>query len=324
MSIGDKKGKLRPLSEGLATEEKQDAIITAIGSGGGGGIPANKVTDAYGYQAKSVVGTDKYFFYEDGNGNWYVLKLNSSSVATYTKGTGGYASVYVDSTSAPSGSPTFDTYDATFDNVGASSLLFDAEGHLQVVVSPVPPLGVADKRVVWSQFFTDDGTPVVSGGSEDMRVNGSVTPVEFWIPAHPTRDRYVSSVFFLIADASATLSKFGNITALTNGIEFFYERDDIGEQSIPPFLMQSNFDFIRLSGGQPAFGDNTTSFRAANVVGSSEAFMADVDFNRIFGMPHGMRLRAGTNQRVVIRINDDITGVDAFTCRATGFERLPD
>lgn len=125
----------------LATEATQLAVKSAIENisvSGGGGIPANKATDAYSYQAKSEAGGYKYFFFEDGDGNWYILRLDSNSVASYAKGTGGYASVYVNPTSAPSGSPTWGTYDQIFDNTGAGSLAFGANGELKV--------GIYDER----------------------------------------------------------------------------------------------------------------------------------------------------------------------------------
>lgn len=88
---------------------------STISGGGGGGGGAAKTTDAYGIQAISDTGTYKYFFFEDASGNWYVMRKNlSTSVFDYTKGTGGYITVYVNSTSAPSGSPTYASYGVTF------------------------------------------------------------------------------------------------------------------------------------------------------------------------------------------------------------------
>lgn len=94
---------------GLATEAKQDDIITAVD-----GIKS-KPTDAYSIQAISDDGTYKYFFFEDASANWYILrKTLATSLFIYTKGTGGYASVYVDENSGPSGSPTWASYGTTF------------------------------------------------------------------------------------------------------------------------------------------------------------------------------------------------------------------
>lgn len=88
-----------------ATEETLQSVLAASG----------KATNAYGYQAKSTTASYTYFFYEDASLNWYIMrKTIATGVMDYTKGTGGYASVYVDSTSAPSGSPTFASYGNTF------------------------------------------------------------------------------------------------------------------------------------------------------------------------------------------------------------------
>lgn len=90
-----------------ATEETLQAVLAASGGG--------KATNMYGYQAKSTTASYTYYFYEDSSLNWYIMrKTIATGVMDYTKGTGGYASVYVDSTSAPSGSPTFASYGNTF------------------------------------------------------------------------------------------------------------------------------------------------------------------------------------------------------------------
>lgn len=90
-----------------ATEETLQAVLAASGGG--------KATNMYGFQAKSTTASYTYYFYEDASLNWYIMrKTIATGVMDYTKGTGGYASVYVDSTSAPSGSPTFASYGNTF------------------------------------------------------------------------------------------------------------------------------------------------------------------------------------------------------------------
>lgn len=79
------------------------------------GSSSGKATDAYGVQAISDDGTYKYFFFEDASANYYVLrKHKTNKVFYYTRGTGGYATVYVNSTSGPSGSPTWASYGTTF------------------------------------------------------------------------------------------------------------------------------------------------------------------------------------------------------------------
>lgn len=65
-------------------------------------------TDKYGIQAISEDATYKYFFFEDDDANWYILrKHKANSVFDYAKGTGGYSSVYDSPATGPTGSPTW-------------------------------------------------------------------------------------------------------------------------------------------------------------------------------------------------------------------------
>ncbi len=74
-----------------------------------------KATDAYGINAISEDATYKYFWFEADDLSYYIMrKHKTTNVFTFTKGTGGYTSVYVDENSGPSGLPTWGTRGATF------------------------------------------------------------------------------------------------------------------------------------------------------------------------------------------------------------------
>ena len=138
------------------------------------------------------------------------------------------------------------------------------EGEVSVVVHPHPPRNedaVIGTPTPFRQYFTDDG---YSTGSNDMKVDGSSTNQVFFIQAEEEKDIYIGRVSIVIADASATLNKFGNLTALTNGVLFEWNSRDLGSTTIHEAL-KSNFDFVRLCGGKPAYGDGNGAFRANNV-----------------------------------------------------------
>jgi len=200
-----------------------------------------------------------------------------------------------------------------------SSLKINGEGEASVVIHPHPPRdedAVTGTAIPFRQYFTDDG---YSTGSNDMRVNGTTTNQTFFIQAEEERDIYIGRVSIVIADASATLNKFGNITALTNGVVFEWASQQLGTTIIHEGLT-SNFDFVRLGGGMPAFGDAAGSFRASNVSGNSEGYIPQVDFSDIFGMPWGIRLRKGTTDRISFTIRDDVSGVDQFDAIGYGIK----
>lgn len=194
------------------------------------------------------------------------------------------------------------------------------EGNALVTVNePYPPFGKS-KTYLFRQFMTTDGTAT---GTSSMKVVGTLAaPVKFYVSAGKNDDRYISAISFVIAGVGATLSEFSTIAALTNGCKLYYERER-GNIVIHDAL-KSNFDFVRLCLGSPAFGDAATAFRASNVVGTSDAYIPVLYLSHIMP-PYGIKLDAGSNQRLVLEIRDDTTSasIDAFDAIAYGFDREP-
>lgn len=188
------------------------------------------------------------------------------------------------------------------------------EGYLLTQTAPYPPSGEDTIMTVYREFMTLNAEGVVSS----MLVNGATTKQTFSIIAEPDSDIYITSLSFLIADASATLAQFGALTALTNGCRLYYENQE-GQINIGTQL-RSNFDIVRLCLGSPAFGNAGDAFRGTNVIGTSEAFIPVLDF-RTFGFKWGLRLLNGTNHTLSFEINDNLTGLDAMNIIAYGFRR---
>jgi len=195
----------------------------------------------------------------------------------------------------------------------------EKSGAMSVVERPFPPFGVMQNVRPFREFLTDDGTP---SGSSDMLVDGSVTPVDFFVEARQDIDLYITRVSFIVVDQNMSLNTFGNISALTNGLRLFYT-DELGEVDIADSL-QTNFDIVRLCSGLPSFGDGTTAFIANNVDFISEGIIPILDLKDTFGFRWGLEFRNGSLQRLVLRIRDDITGIDAMNVIIYGFLRLED
>ena len=191
----------------------------------------------------------------------------------------------------------------------------DIFGALRTRDTGLPPFGNTVQAIPFNGFFSD------VDGVTDMRVDGSVNPVFFEIRPDTDRDRYIKTVQFTIVDQNATLTQFGNIGNLTNGTLFEWDR--LGE-TVELAVMISNYDHVRLAGGQPAFGDGTAAFRASNVLGTSEAYIPMLDFQLVFGLPWGIRLAAGSDEVLRITIRDDTQGVDGYDALARGFEIEPE
>ena len=202
---------------------------------------------------------------------------------------------------------------------GRTEVEVEKSGAMSVLDQPFPSFGVGQNVRPFRQFLTDDGTPT---GSSDMLVDGSVTPVDFFVQAPQAIDLYITRLSFIVVDMNMTLNSFGNIAALTNGLRLFYT-DELGEVDIADSL-QTNFDIVRLCSGLPSFGDGTAAFIANNVVGNSEGIIPVLDLKDTFGFRWGLQFRNGSTQRLVLRIRDDITGIDAMNVIIYGFLRLED
>lgn len=189
------------------------------------------------------------------------------------------------------------------------------DNELKVIQTPYPPIAQQKIRP-FRQYLTADGT---ASGSSDMRVDGSTTSVEFWVPASETADRYITVLVFEIADVNAVLSDFGNIAALTNGGELFYESEE-GENTIADGLV-SNWEYVKIGFGSPPVGATTSAFQASNVSSTSEGYSPIVRFVDWIP-PFGLKLDLSTNQRLVHRVNDNCSAIDSFNCVAYGFDRF--
>ena len=203
------------------------------------------------------------------------------------------------------------------DGMGSGNKVSVKDNGLLVSQMGYPPK-IEQKTEVFRQYFTDDGT---STGSNIMKVDGSVTNVDFWIPTHNDNDRYITAVSFLINDGGILLEKFGAVNALANGCVFEY-RKEAGEVITIHDSLTTGWDFVRMCMGYPAFGDGDSCFIAGKVLGGSDGVIPVFRFIDVLP-PYGLMLAAGTNSRLTLRIRDDCTGVDAFNAIAYGFDRIP-
>ena len=193
----------------------------------------------------------------------------------------------------------------------------NGEGEIGVVVHSHPPIDETVSAFPFSQWFTDDGT---SAGSNDMRVDGSSMPQKFYVSASTERDIYIKTLTIRIADQSAVLNKFGNLTALTNGLSFVYENDSIGMVTIQD-EMKTNLDVIRVGSGSPPLGDGSSAFRADVSGSGADTYLPFMDLSKTFGFPWGLRLKKGTNDKLVFNVNDDLsTGMDGFDIKGFGIQ----
>lgn len=188
-----------------------------------------------------------------------------------------------------------------------NTLRVNGEGEVGVVIHTHPPVDEEVQSYPFRQYFTDDGT---SGGDNNMIV---ATATDFWIQASNTRDIFVKLLSIRIGDAAGvTLNAFGGITALSTGCSILYSNDDLGEVTIADQL-KTNIDLIRIAPSTGSVGDGTSVYKLDVTGGGTEdSYLPFIDLAQVFGFPWGLRLKKNSNDKLIFRVSDDLTGLVTF------------
>lgn len=151
--------------------------------------------------------------------------------------------------------------------------------------------------------FTLDGTLT---GDNNMNVNGSVTPVEFYFQAEPNRMVYINKLGFLVSDAGNTdFDNYGSLPGpLTNGITLYTIIDGV-EIPLTP-VIKKTADYFGI-GALAQFVDLSGSSRLANYTFS------------LFDYSEGIILNGDDGDILGIRINDNLTGLDLHNSSLDGY-----
>ena len=197
------------------------------------------------------------------------------------------------------------------DGLGRGTTARIEDRALLVSQYPSPPL-VSQKVNAFGGYLLN------SSDSEDLLVDGSTTPVDFYVEADDEKDRYITGMNFVMAypSASAIFAEFADdAAALTNGCTLTYET--AGSVITINDDLKVNGDFMRLS-LNPNLTE-TRSMLAVNDYGWSVSVAV-----KDYMPPYGLKLDRGTKQRLIFKIQDDLTASNAtlFNCTYYGFERF--
>jgi len=197
------------------------------------------------------------------------------------------------------------------------ALKVNGEGEISVVIHQHPPINEDVVALPFRQYFTSNGG---LSGSNSMNVNAALAaPIDFYIAANPDYDIYIKYITCEIGDGgSPALNKFGALTALTNGVKFLWD-----SQTEPNYELhegiKTNKEFIRIASDTAGIGTGIDAFLAdVSGGGSEKSYLPNMDMTELYGLPWGLRLRGGTKDKIIFRIQDDLTGLSTFNAIATG------
>jgi hypothetical protein len=193
------------------------------------------------------------------------------------------------------------------------------ENHSLLVGASSPPLAAVGTPSEFQFLSGNLGTEGLNAGSTDANVDGSATNVEFFVESVPEYDQRIKKLLIYVQDTQVTHSGFGNLPALTNGINI-----SVIEAGVETFLIENGTSFAELiqqTFAERPWGGDATSFELTNVQGTEDAQVLPMDIGAL--VPEGVRIGRDTKDRLRLVVRDDLTGLTRFTIRVAGFKHFP-
>lgn len=181
------------------------------------------------------------------------------------------------------------------------------EGAVGNVEHAHPSLEDAVNLLPFRVDFEQAGNAQMAGA-----VGTLAAPQEFSVDAVSTYDTWIKTISTEVTDTNPSASLFGSLPRLTNGVSFVWVSEGI-ERVLA--TVRSNFELIRFgSTSTPAWGVGANAFTVTNAIGQNDdSYLISVDLNALLGFRWGLRLRKGTNDRILWRVQDDLDGLLSFT-----------
>ncbi len=182
------------------------------------------------------------------------------------------------------------------------------------VVPDVPPLGEENRVRYLKGVLGEDG---LNDGNTDLAVDGSATPVDFFVKSDNDFDIHIATCQILIAALQVPLNRFGNIVGgLATGFDL-----RVVEGGIETFIIEkatTNGETI-IQSGAPEDAVELPSYLA-----NSNAWVIKVPLAEF--VPGGLRLGRGTLDKFVATINDDldVAGMDLMEVSIFGYKHIPE
>lgn len=150
-----------------------------------------------------------------------------------------------------------------------------------------------------------------------LNVDGSTIPVEFKIEGDQTEeyDLFITRIVITISDGTTSHSKYGAISKLSNGTDFY-----VVENGVKTFLIEkakTGGELIVKSGMFSPYGDGSTVGEVTSWSSNDNAQVVVMDFNQI--ITGGLRIGRGTFDYFGATVNDNLTALSDHFVQVIGY-----
>jgi len=182
----------------------------------------------------------------------------------------------------------------------------DANNKLVTVTTDGPKerLDVSNVDVSDPKSGNFTNVPLIYGGSDEMNVDGGLTPVNFTAAPPANKNIIVYRLMLVMEDASMSWKKFAGIAALANGLVIKVTEDGV-ERTITTDPIKTNRDFVWNCYDVAIDNATTSVLRMRWTFSKAGTVLVLKDFH---------------NDNFKIVVQDDLTGIDYLKATIQGYE----
>jgi len=174
------------------------------------------------------------------------------------------------------------------------------------IPAPVPSSGTANQY----RFFSDT--------LSSMNVDGSLSTQTFALVSSQEYDIHITHLVITISDTSVSLSKFGGLAALANGINIIF--NESGEDTYLIKEAKSTGQVVQQSGMFDPYGNASTVYQVSSFIGNADAALIRMAVGEI--VPSGFRFGRATNDNIRVEVRDNLVGLEDFEVRFLGYKHF--
>lgn len=160
----------------------------------------------------------------------------------------------------------------------------------QIIINPRPGKG-------FRQYL-------LNGSSYSMNVDGSSTPVTFQNAPASGKIWYISSISIILEDSSMNFEKFGGISSLTNGVDWYAKENNGSEELLAN--IKRNGDYY--------------GFATDIIFDSASTDIMVISINLFKSEGTMFKLIGSNSDYIKAIINDNLTSIQRFNVIIRGYE----
>ena len=174
------------------------------------------------------------------------------------------------------------------------------------------------QHLYYNAYLGSAGATTRNSATANMNVNGSVTPVEFYLNAESDRNLHLTWAAICIVDGSIDNDKFGGLSALGTGWDLQIRQNGGSYVSVVDKTKTVSDIMTETSMAYPFLEKDSNINRIDSLAGGDKKFFCQVALKDFMSEADSLLFKAATTDRIRAVVNDDLTGLTEFKVKLFG------